>query len=366
MSPTPFLSTQRTFALPRTFPVRISRSAPHASQARPNQSSASNNRDDDTNTTDWKEDLRLLLDPTLNTSARQVLLQDLAKRAPNTLNDFLNSSCISRNTKGVSDVARQITDDVLPDLLANGPRYVASAINNATTGKSDFSSGASFPSPTSLSLEDVSREFRNVFNRTPEGLFTPEYRVLLNAQTYEIRQYPSLIIAETAMRKDQDVASVSSTTEFESAAAMGRSFNNLAGYLFGNNIEKKEMKMTTPVMVSKGTSDEDKECLSFIIGEYATVDDVPKTTNDSIDIREEPGRIYAVSEFSGFATKGEISRQREKLLTLLSQDNIQLTEYGKKNYKCMIYNGPSTIPSLRRNELMIEVKDINTEANTED
>lgn len=301
----------------------------------------------------WQEELRMLLDPTLNSSARQVLIQDLAKQFPNAVEDILQSPCVSRQIRGFSDVLRQLTDDVLPDLITNGPRYVSRAMENAASRStsSSPSSQTSF-NPPSLSVDDVGREFRNVFNRTPEGLYTPEYRVLLSGERYQIRQYPTLIIAETSMRPEQE--SSRPVTEVDSANAMGRSFNNLAGYLFGKNKSNKEMKMTTPVILQKGVPQQ--ETMSFIIGEYQSLDDVPKTMNESVTLREEPGKTYAVCEFSGYVTQGEAIRQRNKLMALLSQDNIQATQQGRESYKCMVYNGPSTLPNLRRNELMIEVE----------
>lgn len=303
-----------------------------------------------------QEGLRMLLDPRLNSAARQILLQDLSKRFPESVNDFLKSPCVSRHTNGLSDVFRQVVDDILPDLVSNGPRYFSRATENisqsdtnATTGSRCQTSQTSFPTP-SLNVDDISREFRNVFNRTPEGLYTPEYRVLLSAEGYQIRQYPSLIVAETSMVPSTEEGT---PTEVESAAAMGQSFNNLAGYLFGKNKSSKEMKMTTPVVLSKGIPMQ--ETMSFIIGEYASLEDVPKSLGDSVSLREEPGKIYAACEFSGFVTQGEAKRQRERLLSMLSRDKIKVTDLGKQAYKCMIYNGPSTLPNLRRNELLVEV-----------
>lgn len=303
----------------------------------------------------WQESARMLFDPSLNSSARRVLLQDLSKRFPESFNDFLNSPCVARHTNGLTDVFRQVVDDILPDLVSNGPRYASRATENmprrgsSSTDSSRQTSPPPFPSP-SLNLDDVGREFRNVFNRTPEGLYTPEYRVLLSGEGYQVRQYPSLIVAETSMVPSTEEGN---PTEVESAAAMGQSFNNLAGYLFGKNSSKTEMKMTTPVVLSKGIPMQ--ETMSFIIGEYASLEDVPKSLGNSVSLRDEPGKVYAVCEFSGFVTQGEAKRQRERLLSMLSRDNIHVTDLGKQTYKCMIYNGPSTLPNLRRNELLLEV-----------
>ena len=206
-------------------------------------------------------------------------------------------------------------------------------------------------------MNEIATEFRNVFNRTPEGLFTPKFDILTEKETYEIRKYPSMIMAVTDMNVEKDGERVS---EVKSASAMANSFNTLAGYLFGKNKASTSMKMTTPVVLSKGVPD---QSMSFIIGEYASVDDVPQTLDESVTLREEPGAIYAASEFTGYVTEAEARRQYDKLSKQLRKDGLELAD--KDAFKCMIYNGPSTIPSLRRNEMIIELIYSHPEPKTE-
>lgn len=304
------------------------------------------------NVASWQEELRLLLDPAMPTGAKQVLIQDLAKRFPDILNDSVfNTSCKDLGLDGLADVLRQFQDDLLPDLVKNGPRYFANAAEGLPDALANMAGGAEtmragFPAQPA----DVQREFRNIFNKTPEGLFTPEYVVLAECEGYQIRQYPTFIIAETPMSPRYTPGL--GPTEIETASAMGKSFNSLAGFLFGKNEDSKAMKMTTPVILNKYQSE---QTMSFIIGEYESVEDVPKSLSDSVTLREQVGKVYAVSEFTGYVTQGEAKRQREKLLSMLSRDNVALSPDAATSYKCMIYNGPSTLPTLRRNEMMIEV-----------
>ena len=67
----------------------------------------------------------LLLDPSLNSWARQVLLQDLAKTAPDALKNCNCKSAIS----GLADVARQVAD-VVPDIISEGPKIAADTLQN--------------------------------------------------------------------------------------------------------------------------------------------------------------------------------------------------------------------------------------------
>lgn len=290
----------------------------------------------------WQQKFLLLLDPSLNSSARQVLIQDLAKTAPDALSDCNCKSAIT----GLADVARQVAD-VVPDIFSAAPKYAAKAVENIPNIVSRMADMEMSPASMPRTVEDVAVEFRNIFNRTPEGLFTPNYQVVSSREGYEIRNYPPMIMAVTAMKPDKDGDRVN---EVESVNVMGQSFNSLAGYLFGKNQTKTAMKMTTPVVLSKGIAD---ESMSFIIGEYENVDDIPETLDDTVTLQEEPSRMYAASQFTGYVTQAEARRQYEKLCTMLKRDAVELVD--DEAYKCMIYNGPSTIASLRRNEMIIEV-----------
>ncbi|KAI0564760.1 SOUL heme-binding protein [Gracilaria domingensis] len=312
---------------------------------------ASSSNDSSDGSATWQQELQLLLNPNLTRGAKEVLLQDLAKRTPEIFDDTRSLVCNNPNVKGLRDVFRQLSEDVIPDLLLNGPRYFSRAMqdlpdNVSRVSKDTAAMREAMPRPT---REEFQREFRNIFNRTPEGLYTPEYKVLCSYEGYEIREYPTVIVATSKMNPDRQG---SEATEVESASAMGQSFNTLAGYLFGKNESKTAMKMTTPVVLDKGSVD---ETMSFIIGEYSSVEDVPKTLDESVTLREEVGKTYAVLEFSGFVTQGEAKRQRERLLSLIAREDVQTTEEGKSSYKCLVYNGPSTLPSRRRNDMMIEV-----------
>ncbi|CAN8069012.1 unnamed protein product [Agarophyton chilense] len=311
--------------------------------------SSSDQRSDDSAT--WQQEVQLLFNPKLTRGAKEVLLQDLAKRSPEIFDDTRSMLCNNSNFRGLQDVFRQLAEDVIPDLVVNGPRYFSRAVQDLPENVSRMSGDTeamreAMPTPSS---EDLQREFRNIFNRTPEGLYTPEYRVLCSYDGYEIREYPTVIVATSSMNPSTQE---SEATEVESASAMGKTFNTLAGYLFGKNENKTAMKMTTPVVLDKGAQE---ETMSFIIGEYNSVQEVPKTLDDSVTLREEVGKTYAVLEFSGYVTQGEAKRQRKKLLSLIARDGIQTTQEGNSTYKCLIYNGPSTLPSRRRNDMMIEV-----------
>lgn len=297
----------------------------------------------------FESDFRLLLCGDLGGAARQILAQDLAKRAPEAVEDALRV----RGLGGVADFAGQLRNDIVPDVLKNGPDYVR-------TAQSSMSRPSLFTDikPPKIDTETIAQEMRNVFNTTPEGLYTPPYEVLTSHPGYEMRRYESMVVAQTPMQIEE-VNDPKAVSEVQNAGAMGTSFSTLAAYLFGENQENTAMKMTTPVILDK--SDDGNDRMSFIIGEYDDVEKVPKPTGkvmDSVQVEKVEGALYAVVEFSGFATVGEMRRQREKLLDLLKKDNVELAPDAESAYKCVIYNGPTTLPFRRRQELMIPVASV--------
>ena len=68
---------------------------------------------------------------------------------------------------------------------------------------------------------------------------TPKYSVIKKHKEIELRQYPGLIQAEVSIF-DRDYKS-----------AVEKGFGYLAGYIFGNNISRQKIEMTTPVQVAQ-------------------------------------------------------------------------------------------------------------------
>ena len=65
-----------------------------------------------------------------------------------------------------------------------------------------------------------------------------------------------------------------------------------------------------------------------------------------------------MSKFTGFATEGEVERQKDALMSSLAIDGIEIdVEHGSiVPHVVLQYNPPYTIPILRRNEIGIPVR----------
>jgi hypothetical protein len=312
----------------------------------------------------WRDEVRMLLDPGLPFSAKSILVQDMAKRGPALSKEVFEDACATVGLDGVPAVVQQVTDDILPDLLANGPRYVSELgrrIPDLAAGAAEsMQRGPSVPFASSLGspsefAEAVSQELRNVFSKTPEGLETPSFELVANDRVgYELRRYPAMFVAEADMSIPMD----SAATEGDAASAMGKSFSTLATYLFGKNSSGSAMAMTTPVIIDQRPNNSGS--MSFIVPSKFSSDRnmVPTPVapvSGSVSIEERPGAVYAVAEFTGYATAGEVRRQRRRLLDALARDSVGLAELDTNSFSVLIYNGPTTVAFKRRNELCVKV-----------
>jgi hypothetical protein len=267
---------------------------------------------------------------------------------------------------GTRAVVRQIANDILPQLsksagagATGAPQFpfpppsqqsvekVVSRVldlvsNQIQTTAKEFQEDLTdplnkIPQRLTKQREDLVQEARNIFLETPEGLQEPPYSVVEACDLYEVRDYEEYSVASTNMPQGEDMLTA------------GTSFNALAGYLFGDNQESKAMGMTTPVTTTS-------------LGEmrfYLAEPKIPlPLESDEVDIMEIPAARLAVRKFTGFATDGEIARQKDTLLQALEMDGVELdVPHGAiVPHVVFQYNPPYTIPIVRRNEIAVPVR----------
>lgn len=191
-------------------------------------------------------------------------------------------------------------------------------------------------------------------------LETVKYRILSRRDEYEIREVESYFVAETTMP---------GKTGFDFSGA-SQSFNVLAEYLFGKNIPKEKMEMTTPVITRKTQADGEKMemttpvitkredqsnwRMSFVMpSKYGA--SLPLPRDPSVRIQEVPKKVVAVVAFSGFVTDEEVKQRESKLRRALENDN-QFQVRKDALVEVAQYNPPFTLPFTRRNEIVLEVE----------
>ncbi len=181
----------------------------------------------------------------------------------------------------------------------------------------------------------------------------PIYKVIVKQDNKEIRQYESYIIAKTTV-----------SGSFKDAQSEG--FRILAGYIFGKNksrqkiamtapvvqrSESEKISMTAPVVIAPG---ENKTwTMTFSMPSQFTLDTLPVPTDERVKIEKVEGKLVAALTFSGlWGESKNAEKGRELIEWMKSYQGYELTSAPM----FAGYNPPWTLPSLRRNEILIELR----------
>lgn len=167
----------------------------------------------------------------------------------------------------------------------------------------------------------------------------PKFKVIQNFGSIEIREYDHLLIAQVEVSGERSVA-------------IRAGFKQLADYIFGNNTLKQKISMTAPVLQQASSNDKNKNWhISFVMPLEYTMSSLP-SPNTNINIKELTHKQYLVIQFSGFSSDSNLQKHLLKI-------NQFAQEHGLKTINQPIfafYNPPWTLPFLRKNEIMLEIK----------
>jgi SOUL heme-binding protein len=168
------------------------------------------------------------------------------------------------------------------------------------------------------------------------------YDVLRKLDRVEIRQYPAVVFA-VVENHDED-----------------SSFGLLFQYITGENKTKSKIVMTAPVITSekiKMTAPviTRKNYMAFAIPSTYSEETVPIPTNPEVKIEVQPKRYLTTLRFSGRTTTASVQKYTQELLTTLNNHEFQI----KGEPILMRYNSPFTPGFLRRNEVAVEIDEIN-------
>lgn len=179
-----------------------------------------------------------------------------------------------------------------------------------------------------------------------------DYTVSKKMNGYEIRQYPSHLVAQTKIKGSY-------------RESMNSGFTILAGYIFGGNVKKEGIAMTAPVTEQKAVSENiamttpvlvgiegEERVISFSMPRSYTLETLPIPNDNRVKIVEVPPQKIAAIVFSGYRTDDKIEKMKKLLLTKLNEDKVEVV--GMPIYAG--YNGPGTPPWMTRNEVMVEIK----------
>ena len=126
------------------------------------------------------------------------------------------------------------------------------------------------------------------------------------------------------------------------------SFRNLFNYISGANIDSEKIKMTTPVTQSEESSE---MVMQFYLPSKFTKKTAPVPTDPRVELITIEEGHYAVIKYSGRLTDKNFNKHKKILKENLIEDKIEILGPAIK----ATYNGPFTLPMLRRNEAMFHV-----------
>lgn len=182
----------------------------------------------------------------------------------------------------------------------------------------------------------------------------PEYTQVTMDGNIEIRDYPPIILAEVEICGQRK-------------QAISEGFRILADYIFGNNTSTKKMDMTVPQPIEEGEKmamtapvlqqqHMDKWKVKFVMPKKYSLESLPRPNSKDIILIQMPATRFVVIRFAGVADDESIklhTAQLEAYILAKKMKPIGQPIFG-------FYNRPSTLPFLRRNEVMIEIEDVST------
>ncbi len=174
------------------------------------------------------------------------------------------------------------------------------------------------------------------------ALEEPTYSIVKSNENYEIRKYSDRLAVEV---------------EFSSESS---GFRYLFNYISGENTTSEKVNMTVPVTQSAKidmtapvtqSNKDGKMLMQFFLPSKFTIDTAPTPTNKRVKLVIIEGGYYAIKRYSGRTSDTNYKKHLEKLKENLISDNIETLDDGIK----AIFNGPFTLPIMRRNEVMMKI-----------
>jgi effector-binding domain-containing protein len=183
------------------------------------------------------------------------------------------------------------------------------------------------------------------------GIEKAKYTVIEKEGKFEIRQYPSHIIAETIVEDSFDNAG-------------NTAFRRLFDYISGQNRNKESIAMTAPVSQVGGSEkiamtapvnqqkSEDMWAVSFIMPSKYTVETLPQPLDPNITLREIPPCKMAALRYSGTWSRKRYEAKKSLLEQFISNKKLQIISEAI----FARYDPPFQLWFLRRNEVLIPVE----------
>ncbi len=165
---------------------------------------------------------------------------------------------------------------------------------------------------------------------------TQPYQIIRTEKDFEVRLYPSAIMATISMN----------ARTYKELSSVG--FRKLATYIFGGNHSNKNIAMTSPVHMN---INETQSSMSFVMPSNYNKDNLPKPNDSSVTIVTTTQEYVAAIQFGGYANDDDIKKYAAKLQSLLKTKGIEY--YG--NFRFLGYNAPYQFWG-RKNEIIVGIR----------
>ncbi len=193
-----------------------------------------------------------------------------------------------------------------------------------------------------------------VFVYVVQNVEQPAYTSVLLDGDFEVRDYPSLVVAEVRRSGDRE-------------QGLREGFGPLARYIFARERGGEPIAMTAPVQQQAIAADQkiamtapvtqlpdgaNSWLVRFIMPSALTLEALPSPGNDAVRLSELPARRMVAVRFSGRTDDALIARQAQRLRSWM--EGRGLSPIGPPTYA--YYNDPFTPGFLRRNEILLPVE----------
>ena len=172
------------------------------------------------------------------------------------------------------------------------------------------------------------------FSHMANSIEEPRYELVQAIGDVEIRQYQATIQAVTVL---------------PGKASSSEGFRRLAGFIFGGNEQEQAISMTAPVQETLGAA---TPTMAFTMPAQYSMEELPIPSDNRVTLQTVPAKTVAVVTFSGWATSSRVASYERQLRRALELNAFATLGSSSLNQ----YNPPWTLPFLRRNEIMIEVR----------
>lgn len=171
-----------------------------------------------------------------------------------------------------------------------------------------------------------------------------EYKVIQSDGSFEVREYPDLMLAATS-------------TNLDSQGRDG-SFMKLFRYISGANESSQKIEMTTPVFMER-LNEESAVQMGFVMPKEIAEKGVPKPTGEKVEVRKRKAGRFAVIRFSGQLTAQRAKDAEAKLRAWIQSQGLAAADsVSGSGVETAGYDPPFTPGPLRRNEVLIRLKEI--------